>query len=90
MNSPNRQKQHDSRSGSGWLSMLVRDICDSQWHGKYSIKFFVVCLLSDDTTASWAEIILSRYLRAYVIDGGLSIVWAGKSTNSLNLPNFDG
>ncbi|KAL6711764.1 hypothetical protein ACN47E_002807 [Coniothyrium glycines] len=81
----NRKKGHERRSTASWICQLVSDICTVKWPQKYSLKFYVVCLLSDQPMGQFSEIILSRYFRAYVVHGGLSIDWAGKSTESLTL-----
>ncbi|KAI4953375.1 hypothetical protein J4E86_006918 [Alternaria arbusti] len=85
MNATNRRKGHESRNSASWLSLLVSDICAVQWPGLYSLKFYVIALIVDPQMGQLCEIIFSRFLRAYTVNGGLNIDWAGKSTSSLFL-----
>jgi hypothetical protein len=52
----------------------------------YRLKFYVICLILDPGLGQLCEVVFCRYLRAYTVNGGLSIDWAGKSISSLALP----
>jgi hypothetical protein len=86
MNAAKRRKGHESRNSASWLSLLVSDICETQWPGLYRLKFYVICLILDPGLGQLCEVVFCRYLRAYTVNGGLSIDWAGKSISSLALP----
>lgn len=77
---------HESRDSACWLSLLVSDICAVRWPGLYSLKFYVICLITDQFDGLFCEIVFSRFLRAYAVNGGLNIDWAGKITPDLSLP----
>lgn len=64
VNATNRRRGHESRNSVSWLSLLTTDICQHLWPDKYSLKFFVICLIRDQQLGQFAEIILSRCLRA--------------------------
>ncbi|KAI8941321.1 hypothetical protein NX059_002548 [Plenodomus lindquistii] len=87
-NSKDRMIGNEGRNSANWLSLLAIDICQTQWPDKYSLKYFVICLLFDEPMAPFSETILTRFLRAYIVDGGLSIDWAGESIASLELPDM--
>ena len=57
-----------------------------RWPGLYSLKFYVICLITDQFDGLFCEIVFSRFLRAYAVNGGLNIDWAGKITPDLSLP----
>ncbi|RYN77370.1 hypothetical protein AA0117_g4990 [Alternaria alternata] len=88
MNAAKRRKGHESRNSASWLSLLVSDICETQWPGLYRLKFYVICLILDPGLGQLCEVVFCRYLRAYTVNGGLSIDWAGKSISSLALPEL--
>jgi hypothetical protein len=48
----------------------------------------VICLILDPGLGQLCEVVFCRYLRAYTVNGGLSIDWAGKSISSLALPEL--
>jgi hypothetical protein len=88
MNAAKRRKGHESRNSASWLSLLVSDICETQWPGLYRLKFYVICLILDPGLGQLCEVVFCRYLRAYTVNSGLSIDWAGKSISSLALPEL--
>ncbi|CAI6340678.1 unnamed protein product [Periconia digitata] len=80
-----REKQHGGGRGSStsWLSKLFLAVCEVKWPQKYAFKFLVICMIFSEYTGPWMEVLLSRFMRAYYVDGGFSIAWAGISTSSL-------
>jgi hypothetical protein len=88
LNAQKRQAQHDGSSTS-WFTELVKAACKVLFGDKYAFTFHVVCLIDNEIIGPWTEAILSRFMRAYATDGGFSIAWAGVSTKSLGLGNWN-
>jgi hypothetical protein len=79
-------KGYENRNSANRLSLLMSKVCEFQWPVRYSLKFYVICLFTDKPMGQLCEVVLSRYLHAYTVNGGLDIDWAGKSTSNLALP----
>lgn len=82
-----RKRQHGAcGSSSNWLASLVQAVCNLVWgNGKYMMKFFVVCPISEEPQGPVAEMLLTRVTGAYYHGGsGFCIDIAGKSMESIH------
>ncbi|KAF3004990.1 hypothetical protein E8E13_008414 [Curvularia kusanoi] len=82
-----RKRQHEAcGSSSNWLASLVQAVCNVLWgRGKYMMKFFVICPISEEPQGPVAEMLLTRVTGAYYHGGsGFCIDIAGKSMESIH------
>jgi hypothetical protein len=81
------QKAQHGGSSTSWFTELVQAACKVLFGTKYGFHMLSICLVPNEQLGPWAEVVLSRFLRAYATDGGFSIAWAGISTKRLGLSN---
>ncbi|KAF3035502.1 hypothetical protein E8E11_004667 [Didymella keratinophila] len=85
MTGGSRKRQHESGgASSSWLLQCIEAIMKAR-HWNPFVGHDFVAFISEEAAAPVAEILTTRFARAYYYAGGFNIAQAGASTSSISL-----
>jgi hypothetical protein len=84
-NAGKRQKAYEDRTPTSWLSDLIIDICELLWPRRYSLKFFVLCLVYDCALGLFIEHISPASFAQKLCTAGCMSTWRARLQKALSL-----